>query len=138
MCLVLNIHRSGYYAWNNNPSSKRALENASLLLEIKRSFADSHSTYGSPRVYRDVRASGLNCGENRVARLMREAELKSVHSYRRPRYQAGKPALASPNRLQQQFEVSRANVAWAMDITYIRTQEGWLYLAVVIDLYSVR
>ncbi len=136
MCRALKVHRSGYYAWKMNPLSSRAIEDAALLVEIKQSFEDSHGIYGSPRVHRDLREAGLSCDENRVARLMREAKLKSVRGYRKPRYKSGKPAIASPNRLQQQFDVSHADVAWVTDITYIRTYEGWLYVAVVIDLYS--
>lgn len=136
MCRVLKVHRSGYYAWKMNPLSNRAIEDAALLVEIKQSFEDSHGIYGSPRVYRDMREAGLSCSENRVARLMRAAKIKSVRGYRKPRYKSGKPAIASPNRLQQQFNVSHADVAWVTDITYIRTYEGWLYVAVVIDLYS--
>jgi putative transposase len=136
MCRVLKVHRSGYYAWKIQPLSKRAIENAALLVEIKQSFEDSHCIYGSPRIHRDLREAGFICGKNRVARLMREAKLKSVRGYRKPRYKSGKPAIASPNRLQQQFNVNRADVTWVTDITYIRTYEGWLYVAVVIDLYS--
>ena len=136
MCRALKVHRSGYYAWKINPLSKRATEDAVFLLEIKQSFEDSHGVYGSPRIHRDLREAGFRCGENRVARLMREAKLKSLRGYRKPRYKSGKPAIASPNRLQQQFDVEHADMAWVTDITYIRTYEGWLYVAVVIDLYS--
>ena len=120
MCRALKVHRSGYYAWKMNPLSNRAIEDAALLVEIKQSFEDSHGIYGSPRVHRDLREAGLSCGENRVARLMREAKLKSVRGYRKPRFKSGKPAVASPNRLQQQFDVTQADLAWVTDITYIR------------------
>lgn len=76
------------------------------------------------------------CGKKRVARLMQAAKLRSVRGYKRPRYRAGKPAVAAPNRLRRQFTVAHPDQAWVTDITYIRTYEGWLYLAVVIDLYS--
>ena len=101
--------RSGYYAWKINPVSVRAIEDAALLVEIKQSFDDSHCIYGSPRFYRDMREAGLSCSENRVARLMREAKIRSLRGYRKPRYKSGKPAIALPNRLQQQFDVSHAD-----------------------------
>ena len=136
MCRALKVHRSGYYAWKTEPLSARAIEDVKLLIEIKQSYEDSQGIYGSPRVHRDLREAGFKCGEKRVARLMRQAKLKSVRGYRRPRYKSGKPAIASPNRLQQQFEVSRPDEVWVTDITQIRTYEGWLYVAVVVDLYS--
>ena len=136
MCRVLNVHRSGYYAWKAKPQSKRTLADTKLLAEIKQSYDDSYGIYGSPRIHRDLREAGIYCGVKRVARLMRQAKLQSIRGYRRPRYKAGKPAIASPNRLQQQFTVSEPDIAWVTDITYIHTYEGWLYVAVVIDLYS--
>jgi putative transposase len=136
MCRVLKVQRSGYYAWRHNPQSKRALEDVQLLVEIHRSFDESQGIYGSPRIHRDLREAGLQCSENRVARLMRSAKIKSIRGYRRPRFKSGRIGVAAPNRLQQQFTVDTADVAWVTDITYIRTYEGWLYLAVVIDLYS--
>ena len=136
MCRVLKVHRSGYYAWKHQPISARAAEDAALLVEIRQSFAESHGIYGSPRVYHDLREAGFSCSENRVARLMRDAQLKSVRGYRKPRFKSGKPAIAAPNLLQRQFTVNESDTAWVTDITYIRTFEGWLYLTVVIDLYS--
>ena len=136
MCRALKVHRSGYYAWKVEPLSARAIEDAKLLVEIKQSYEDSQGIYGSPRVHRDLREAGFNISEKRVARLMREAKLKSVRGYRRPRYKSGKPAIASPNHLQQQFGVNRPDEVWVTDITQIRTYEGWLYVVVVVDLYS--
>jgi putative transposase len=88
MCRVLKVHRSGYYAWKHTPVSDRGVEDAALLVAIKQSFEESHGIC-SPRIYRDLRAAGLNCSENRVARLMRRARLKSVRGYRKPRFKAG-------------------------------------------------
>ncbi len=136
MCRVLKVHRSGYYAWKACPKSGRTLADESLLIDIKQSFEDSHGIYGSPRIHRDLREAGTRCGVKRVARLMRQVQLKSVRGYKRPRHKAGKPAIAAPNRLAQQFTFAAPDQAWVTDITYIRTYEGWLYLAVVIDLYS--
>ena len=78
----------------------------------------------------------MACGQKRVARLMRQAQLRSVRGYKRPRYRVGLPATAAPNRLQREFTVTLPNQVWVTDITYIRTHEGWLYLTAVIDLYS--
>lgn len=136
MCRALKVQRSGYYAWKAQPLSHRAQEDAVLLAEIQQSYADSQGIYGSPRIHRDLREAGYRCGVKRVARLMSAAKLCSVRGYRRPRYRAGKPALVSPNRLEQQFQVYQADVSWVTDITQIRTYEGWLYVAVVIDLFS--
>jgi len=136
MCRVLKVHRSGYYAWRVKPLSNRILEDMALLVEIKQSYEDSHCIYGSPRVHHDLREIGLFCSENRVPKIMHNAKLQSIRGYRKPRFKSGKPAIAAPNRLQQQFTVDQPDVAWVTDITYIRTYEGWLYLAVVIDLYS--
>ena len=101
MCRVLKVHRSGYSAWKKVPQSKRAIEDANLIVEIRRSYDGSQQIYGSPRIYRDLREEGIACGENRVARLMRNAQLKSIRGYRRPRYKAELPSVTSPNRLQQ-------------------------------------
>jgi len=136
MCRVLKVNRSGYYAWLAQPKSARSLEDEKLLEAIQRSHANSNGIYGSPRVHRDLREEGITCSRKRVERLMRQAKLRSFRGYRRPRYKAGKPATTAPNRLQQNFTVTMPDQVWVTDITYIRTYEGWLYLAVVIDLFS--
>ena len=136
MCRVLHINRSGYYAWVRTPQSQRAIANIVLLAEIKQSYADSGNIYGSPRIYRDCKAAGLICSENRVAKLMHKAKLHAIRGYRKACYKTGKPAIAAPNRLRQVFVASRADEVWVTDITQIYTHEGWLYLAAVIDLYS--
>ncbi len=136
MCRILRVQRSGYYAWAHKPQSARAQADALLLDDIKQFFEASTGVYGSPRIHRDLREAGTRCGEKRVARLMRQAGLRSVRGYKRPRYHAGRPATTAPNRLAQQFNTEAADQAWVTDITYIRTYEGWLYLAVVLDLYS--
>ena len=136
MCRVLRIERSGYYAWKAEPKSKRTVADESLLVSIKRSFENSQGIYGSPRVHRDLREEGILCGEKRVARLMRQGQLRSLRGYKRPRYRVGMPATTAPNRLQREFTVALPDQVWVTDITYIRTYEGWLYLTVVIDLYS--
>jgi putative transposase len=136
MCRVLRVHRSGYYAWLRKPESDRALEDHRLLALIRASHAASGCTYGSPRVFLDLREEGEICGLNRVARLMRRHRIRALRSYRRPRYVAGKPSVVTPDRLEREFTVDAPDRVWVTDITYIRTWEGWLYLAAVMDLYS--
>ena len=92
--------------------------------------------YGSPRIFCDLREAGIACGENRVARLMQVAQIRSTRGYKRPRFKVGKPAVVAPNQLQRQFQSDTPDSAWVTDITYVRTYEGWLYVAVVLDLYS--
>ena len=136
MCRVLRIQRSGYYAWKATPKSARTLADECLMADIRKSFEDSQGIYGSPRVHCDLRETGIACGEKRVARLMRQAQLRSVRGYKRPRYKVGMPSTTAPNLLQREFTVAQPDQVWVTDITYIRTYEGWLYLTVVIDLYS--
>lgn len=111
MCRVLKVHRSGYYAWKAAPLSQRAIQDVALMADIRRSYDESYGIYGSPRIHRDLRESGIRCGVKRVARLMQQAKLKSTRGYRRPRHVAGKPAIAAPNRLQQQFTVDQPDAA---------------------------
>lgn len=136
MCRVLRVHRSGYYAWLKQPRSVRAIEDARLLVKIKTFHQDSGAAYGSPRIFKDLREDGETCGRHRVARVMKNAGIKAIRSYKRPRYVAGQPSLLAPNVLDREFVVDRPNKVWVTDITYIRTWAGFLYLAVVMDLYS--
>jgi len=136
MCRVLGVAPSGYYEWLKRPLSDRAIEDARLLRLIRASFTASHGIYGAPRVFLDLREAGETCSKHRVARLMRENNLRALHGYRTRRWAVGKPAVLIPNLLQRQFTVTRPNRAWVTDITYIRTWQGWLYVAVVIDLFS--
>lgn len=136
MCRVLEVAPSGYYERLQQPVSNRAKENARLLRLIRASFVASHGIYGSPRVFLDLREAGESCSKHRVARLMRENNLRALHGYRTRRVSVTKPSALIPNVLQRQFTVTRPNKAWVTDITYIRTWQGWLYLAVVMDLFS--
>lgn len=136
MCRVLGVAPSGYYEWLQQPISNRAQEDARLLRLIRASFVASQGIYGAPRVFLDLREAGETCSKHRVARLMRENGLRALHGYRTRRWVVGKPAVLIPNLLQRQFTVTRPNRAWVTDITYIRTWQGWLYLAVVMDLFS--
>ena len=133
---ALEVSRSGYYAWLQEPVSHRAQEDARLLRLIRASFAASHGVYGAPRVFLDLREAGETCSKHRVARLMRVNNIRARHGYRTGRYPAGKPSALIPNILERNFSVSSPNKAWVTDITYIRTWQGWLYLAVVMDLFS--
>jgi putative transposase len=136
LCHVLGVAPSGYYKWLAQPLSSRAQEDARLLRLINASFTASHGIYGAPRVFLDLREAGETCSKHRVARLMRENKLRALHGYRMRRWSVGKPSVLIPNLLQRQFTVSRRNKVWVTDITYIRTWQGWLYLAVVMDLFS--
>lgn len=136
MCQLLEVSRSGYYAWLAKPISDRAREDARLLRLIRAAFKASHGIYGAPRIFLDLREAGEVCSKHRVARLMRVNNIKALHGYRTQRYVVSKPAALTPNLLKRAFTVSKPNTAWVTDITYVRTWEGWLYLAVVMDLFS--
>ena len=138
MCDVLAVSRSGYYAWRQRPISAQATRREQLLERIGQVHQESRQRYGSPRVHAELRAQGTSCCQNTVARLMR---LRGIRSKMRRRFvvrttdsRHGHPIAV--NRLNRQFQQPAANQAWAADITYIPTAEGWLYLAAVIDLYS--
>ena len=139
MCRVLGVSRSGYYAWQSRPMSERERSNSHLVKEIRAVYAKSRQTYGSPRVFAELRANGVACGRHRVARLMRQ---DGIYSQRKRRFKTTTNSQhirsVAPNLLQQQFVAERTNQTWLADITYVPTDEGWLYLAAVIDLYSRR
>jgi putative transposase len=130
----MRVHRSGFYAWRKTPQSRRATEDEQIMKKIRASYQASEGVSGSPRVHRDLREDGERCGEHRVARLMRINGLRAIRGYKKPRYKSGKPAVIAPDRLKQNFSVDAPDRV--TDITYIRTFEGWLYLTVVVDLYS--
>ena len=138
MCRLLDVSRSRFYEWLRNPLSDRALEDQRLLGLIRTAYTASSGVYGAPRIFLDLREAGETCSKHRVARIMRANNIKARHGYRAPRYARGHTSLLTPNMLQRGFTVHRPNTAWVTDITYVRTWEGWLYLAVVIDLYSRR
>lgn len=135
---MMDVHRSGFYAWLKAPLSAKAKEDNRLLGLIRESYLESGGIYGSPRIHKDLREAGERCGENRVARLMKQHAIRALRGYKRPRQMGHKASVVAPNQLQQQFNVAAPDQAWVTDITYIRTYEGWLYLAVVIDLFSRR
>ncbi|POB00731.1 IS3 family transposase [Halopseudomonas oceani] len=137
LCLTLKVHASGYYAWLAEPQSARAKDDKRLLGLIKHAWLESGGVYGYRKIHDDLRELGEACGKHRVARLMRLEGLRSQTGYRRrPGRYGGKPPAASPNHLERRFNVTEPNKVWVTDITYIRTYEGWLYLAVVLDLFS--
>jgi putative transposase len=133
---MLEVARSGYYAWVHKPLSDRAVEDQRLLTLIRYSHQASGKIYGSPRIFLDLREVGERCGKHRVARLMRTHQIKAVRGYKTPKHPGGRPSLVAPDKLQRAFTVEQADIAWVTDITYIRTWQGWLYLAIVLDLYS--
>lgn len=136
MCRVLRIARAGFYAWLHKPVSDRAIEDHRLLELIRASYSASRGVYGARRVFQDMREAGELCGKHRVAKIMRVNQIKALRGYKAPRPIAGRPSIIAPNRLEREFTVSDPDTAWVTDITYIRTWQGWLYLAVVVDLYS--
>ena len=137
LCRCLEVSRSGFYAWRERPVSARGKQDARLKVEIAASYSGSRRTYGSPRIIRDLREDGHRVSRKRVARLMRELGLEGR---RKRRFRATTDSKHSfpvaPNLLMRDFDVDAPNTAWVGDITQVRTREGWLFLAVILDLYS--
>lgn len=136
MCRVLKVERSGFYAWLKRPQSTRARADQRLLVMIEEAYLASGGVYGARNVHSDLVEAREQLGRKRVERLMRQRGLRSVRTPRKRR--CGKPAVVAPNRLQRQFTVEQPDQAWVTDITYLRTAEGWLYLAVVSTFTRVR
>ncbi len=139
MCRLLGVSASGYYAWRTRPESSRVQSDRVLMAEIRRIHRDSKGVYGSPRVHAELSANGIRVGRHKVARLMRLERLRGcprrrfrVTTQRDPRHTVAR------NLLKQNFSSDAPNRIWGADITYIPTHQGWLYLAVVMDLYSRR
>lgn len=139
LCRMLRVSRSGYYAWRRRGPSRRALEDARLGTLIVASHREGRGTYGSPRILDDLREAGERVSRKRVARLMKERDLVGEMK-KRWRHPSSAPsdAVCAPNILDRAFNVPQPNRVWASDIIYVHTYEGWLYLAVVIDLFSRR
>ena len=139
-CQVLEVAESGYYAWLQAQASQRQQTDEVLLAEIQAIYQHNRRLYGSPRIHAELKKHGWQCSRKRVARLMRHAHLRSVRQRPR-RVQTTDSKHAHPvasNLLDRQFEAQRPNQKWVADITYIPTQNGWLYLAAVLDLFSRR
>lgn len=140
MCKVMEVSRSGYYRWLSAEESARRREDRELLKRIREIHQESKEIYGAPRIHRVLREEGVRCSRKRVARLMREAGLRSkcTRKFRPPRTtDSNHSERIFPNRLGE-ITVRRLHQVWAADITYVSTEEGWIYLATVIDLYSRR
>jgi putative transposase len=134
-CEALGVSRSGYYQWKKAEPTLRDREEAELVKQIRRVFAANKGRYGSPRVSQALRQDGIDCGENRVARLMRENELAARRKQSfRPRTTV--PGNGAVPNLIKDLEPSGVDQVWVSDITYVATVEGWLYLAVILDLFS--
>ncbi|ECB6802495.1 IS3 family transposase [Salmonella enterica subsp. enterica serovar Gambia] len=136
LCRVLDVHPSGFYAWLQQPHSQREQANQMLTGQIKQFWLESGCVYGYRKIHLDLRDTGQQCGVNRVWRLMKRAGIKAQVGYRSPRARKGEDSIVAPDRLQRQFNPDAPDERWVTDITYIRTHEGWLYLAVVVDLFS--
>lgn len=139
MCRLLGVSRSGYYAWRVRPESERAQTDRQLIRAIRRFHAESDGVYGAPKITAELRAEGYQCGRHKVARLMRQAGLRGCPKRRfKVTTQRDPNHPVADNLLGQDFTADGPNERWASDITYISTHQGWLYLAVVMDLYSRR
>src|SRR5215831_5739602 len=134
-CVALSVSRSGYYRWLRREQSAGAQRKRELLKEIRRVYDEHKGRYGSPRITQQLRKEGVACGENRVARLMRENGLSArVKKAFRPRTTT--PGQEAARNLIKQITASGPDQVWVSDITYVATLEGWLYLAVILDLFS--
>ena len=139
LCAALGVSRSGYYAWRAAPESRRTRENRALLTRIQAVHTEAREAYGAVKTWRVLRAQGVACGRHRVARLRRAHSIEARRRRRfRLAYKARNSAPAAPNLVDRQFHAPAPNRIWAGDITFIPTRQGWLYLAVVLDLYSRR
>lgn len=139
LCDVLDVSRSGFYAWKNRAPSAREKSDERLAVEIAAAHAKSKKRYGSPRVHRALRRKGIRVGKKRVARLMRITGLIARQKRRfRRTTDSNHASPIAPNLVARNFEVHRPNQVWAGDVTYIATDEGWAYLAVLLDLFSRR
>jgi transposase InsO family protein len=138
MCQLLGVTRSGYYAWQTEKTGPREVENRVLLEQIRVEYKLSRRTYGSPRIWASLRRQGIAGGRHRVARLMRREGIRPPKRHRRyPVTTQRQPGvIPAPNRLNQDFSATTANTKWVSDFTYIDTAEGWLYLAIILDLFS--
>jgi len=139
LCRCLEVSRAGYYAWRSREPSGRELESGELRVAIKALHSSSRGTYGSPRIHRDLKEQGRQVSRKRVATLMKLEGLEGRHKRRyRTTTDSNHRCPIAPNLLMRTFDVPAMNVAWATDLTYLRTLEGWLYLAAILDLFSRR
>lgn len=138
LCRLLDVHHSGYYAWLKEPRSHRQRLDERQTGLIKQFWLESGGVYGYRKIHSDLREYGERIGINRVHRLMKLSQLKAQVGYRKPRHRGGAAHIVTPNKLNRVFNTEHPNQAWVTDVTYIKTHEGWLYLAIVVDLFSRR
>jgi putative transposase len=139
MCGVLDLNRSGFYAWLRTPLSSRAWEDRRQAAKIKQFWLERGCFYGYRNITIDLKRGGERCGKNRVHRIMRYEGLAAVRGYRRhPEFKGGKQHSATANILNREFTVTKPDQVWVNDFTYIRPYEGWLHVTMVIDLFSRR
>lgn len=137
MCRVLTVSRSGYYDWRGRPPSGREQANARLAADVHRVYAENKGRAGAPRITRQLRDEGQKVGKNRVARVMQAERLRAKAARKYKATTNSNHSLpVAPNLLEQDFMAHAPNQKWVSDITYVATDEGWLYVAVVLDLYS--
>jgi transposase InsO family protein len=137
MCKMLGVGRQSYYDWRDREPSKREQEDEELLEEIEQIHEQSRQTYGSPRIHRTLKDEGRTVGRNRVARIMRENGIQAVQKRTSRRTTDSNHTFpVAKNLLERDFEAAAPNQVWLADITYVRTREGWLFLAAVLDVYS--
>ena len=137
MAEILNVSKSGYYAYLKQKISNRKIENTQLLEKIKYIYQEGRGVYGSPRIHRELKKSGESCSRRRVAKLMRQNNIRAQTN--RKWKKRKKPIIwSAPNLLNQNFTASKPNEIWVSDITYVKTLDGWLYLASILDLFSKR
>ncbi len=137
MCKLFNVSRSGYHAWRNRPESRRSRENRAIEDKARVFHAASHGIYGAPRIHKDLTDAGVQCGKNRVARIMKEAGIRSRTKRKFKATTNSRHNLpVAPNLLNRDFNVKSPDRVYVGDITYIWTNEGWLYLAVLLDLFN--
>jgi putative transposase len=138
LCRILRVSRSGYYGWKGRPRSERDRENAALTEKIREIHSRSPKVYGYPRVHAELKALGVRCSRKRVARLMRKAGLRGCPRARKKRITTRRDPYATPvpDLVKRNFTAAAPNKLWTADITYVGTQEGFLYLAFILDCYS--
>ncbi|GLV55913.1 transposase [Dictyobacter sp. S3.2.2.5] len=137
LCQALDVSESGYYAWKRRPMSQHCREDAQLAAEIQQIFLDHRQVYGSPRIHALLRARGMTCSRKRVARLMQQLGLSAqVKRSRKPTTTSDPQAHGAPNRLSRDFTAEQPNTKWVADTKAVETAEGWLFLAVILDLFS--
>ena len=137
MCRVLKISRSAYYCWLAMPVSQRRKQDAVIREWVVKIYSESRKTYGSPRIHRKLGKQGIHCGKKRVERLMREAGIQAIQKRKfRVTTDSNHNLPVAENILNRNFDAGATNMLWSTDITYVNTNEGWLYLATVMDLYS--